>query len=186
MKKNNDIFAEYLREISSYFESPPVIYNITQEVRVIAFKDQPEVGWTFYFSFGLSSVNHPEWINSKPELIVAVESYDSSWGITMGEIIALSCQENLFQYGDLFYWDMPISQESKMDSYFLYANSWIDEKDAYIRLSDRYIHFSEMYPIYEEEKKIIHAIGPTKFFLLNEWDRFNVKRKMLDVKKFCN
>lgn len=104
----------------------------------------------------------------------------------MGEIIALSCQENLFQYGDLFYWDMPISQESKMDSYFLYANSWIDEKDAYIRLSDRDIHFSEMYPIYEEEKKIIHALGPTNFFLLDEWDRFNVKRKMLDVKKFCN
>ena len=39
---------------------------------------------------------------------------------------------------------------------------------------------------YEEEKKIIHALGPTNFFLLDEWDRFNVKRKMLDVKKFCN
>lgn len=182
--KNDDVFAEYLREVSGYFDTPPVYYKITPEVKVIAFEDQPEVGWTFYFTFGLSSLNHPEWINSRPELIVVVDSYDSSWGTTIGEIIASAPQECFFEYGDIFYDDVPISEESKMDSYFLFANTWIEEKDAYIRLSDRYIHFSEMYPIYKEEKEIIHAIGPTEFFLLEEWEMFNVRRKMLDVKKF--
>jgi hypothetical protein len=149
MKKNNSFFSEYLHIVAGFTDSPPVVFDINDEIKIIRFKEKKS---RVFFSFGLSSMNHPEWINSKPELIVAVDSCDDNWGLVMGEIIAKSGKECLFEYGDLFHWPNPISKESFMNSYFLYTDSLIEERDFCIALSDRRIHFSEMYPIYEEEK----------------------------------
>ncbi len=186
MKKNDIIFENYLNTICGFVDTPPTIYDICDDIKIIAFYNEPEKNNSVFFSYGLSSMQKDDWIYSKPEMILCVESLEKDWGITMGKIIMKVSAELSFTYGDLFYWERPISHDTYMDSFFVFANSLIDEEDSYINLADRKIHFSEMYPFYEPEKEIIYRIGVEKFFMLKEYDRFNVKRKMLDVKKFCN
>lgn len=184
MKKNDNEFREYMQAVSDFCETSPILYRVAEEVTMIGFANTPDVGWSTFFSYGLSLANHPEWVNSKPEMIVSVESTDTSWGIVAGKIIAKARNEYLFEYGDLFHWNEPISKDSKMSSFFIFANSVIPEKSASLAIKGRKIHLSQMYPIYEEEKEIIYKLGPVKFFFLKDWELGSVKRKMLEVNKY--
>lgn len=60
-----------------------------EAVSIIEYRNIPEPGDFTTFSFGVSDAHHPEWIETRPELLISVQSDDSAWGFCMGEIIRL-------------------------------------------------------------------------------------------------
>jgi hypothetical protein len=171
----------YLQHIESICGNRGKFYEITDEgeippITVISYDNVPDAGCTTAFSFGLSSVSHHEWINSRPELVISVDSLDSSWSLAMGEMIRNGRDHCLFSYGMILNFGRQISEESQMTSFVVYACSVLDEKDIVIRLPDRKIHLSQIYPIYRSEVVLIREMGVEKFVRKFGSRLFDVKR----------
>src|SRR5689334_11994267 len=85
---------------------PRDIYEITDRdeipsVLAIAYSNVPETGCTTGFTFGLSSANRPEWIHSRPELMISVKSADPAWVICAGEIVRNHRHDISFSHGTI-------------------------------------------------------------------------------------
>jgi Suppressor of fused protein (SUFU) len=133
-------------------------------VLAIAYTDVPEDGDSTGFTFGLSSANHPEWINSKPELMISVRSRDHAWTICMGEIVQNSRYESTFSYGAILHFRQRVVDTCPMTSFLLFACTMLDAEQQRICLEDRVVNISQLYPIYEDEVPLILEIGVEKFF----------------------
>ena len=81
-----------------------------------------------------------------------------------------------FCYGDLYTLDSPISDESEMVGYFIFAPSFLDKDQSTIKLPSKTIHLAGMYPIYEEEIEIYKKIGLKEFWYSEGFDLYNVHR----------
>jgi hypothetical protein len=156
-------------------------YRITDEgesplVAVVAYDDVPEDGHTTAFSFGLSSAVHPEWVHSRPELLISVKSKDPAWGLCMGEIVRNYRQESLFSYGTILHFRQRVAEESPMTSFLIFASTLLDPEDNQLSLSDRKIVLSQMYPIHEDEAQVVREVGVEKFFWKMDIDFYDVQR----------
>jgi hypothetical protein len=145
-------------------------------VVVAAFKNVPEDGCLTAFSYGLSSADHPEWKRSRPELIISINSEDYSWALAMGEIIKNGRNENLFTYGSILNFGEKISDDSDMSAFLVFACSVLEEEDLEIKLSDRTVHISQIYPIYSEEIPLVKRLGAEEFYTKLDIDFFDVRR----------
>lgn len=154
----------------------PIDENVEFPIIIAQYSNIPEENHLTSFSFGLSSIQHKEWVASSPELIISVQSGDSSWALAMGEIVSRVNKDSLFEYGTILNFGETISDESEMSAFFIFANSLLDNDDAFILLSDRKVHFSQLYPIYDAEIAVIKAIGSEEFFFNRDVDFFNIKR----------
>ena len=99
--KNAEIFFQKIEGICG---ENGLLFKITDNeetppISVVSYLNVPEAGCTTAFSFGLSSVCHKEWVNSRPELVISVNSLDISWPLAMGEIIRNGRDRCLFNYG---------------------------------------------------------------------------------------
>lgn len=172
----------YLQHIEGICGDSGKFYKITDEgeippISVVSFADVPEHGCTTAFSFGLSSIDHHEWVNSRPELVISVNSLDNSWPLAMGELIRNGRNFCLFSYGMLLNFGQPISDESPMSCFLVYACTVLDRNDISIQLPDRKIHLSQLYPVYQSELAIIEEVGVEKFVHHLGIDLFDVKRR---------
>jgi hypothetical protein len=143
---------------------------------VISYANVPEDGSTTAFSYGLSSINHPEWVNSRPELVISVDSLDSSWPLAMGEIIRNGRAESIFSYGTIINFGQPVSDESEMSCFLVFACSVLDKDDLSVQLPDRKVHLSQLYPVYASEVALIKELGAERFVREVDTELFNVKR----------
>ena len=171
----------YLQHIEGICGEGGKFYKITDEggvppISVVAFADVPDQGCTTAFSFGLSSIAHREWVNSRPELVISVNSLDSSWPLAMGELIRNGRDRCLFSYGMMLNFGQPVSDESLMSCFLVYACSVLDEGDISVQLPDRKVQLSQLYPIFESEMAIIKEVGVQKFVHHLGIDLFDVKR----------
>lgn len=173
---------QYLQHIEGICGENGRFYKITDEgefppITVVSYADVPEAGCTTAFSFGLSSVDHSEWINSRPELVISVNSLDSAWPLAMGELIRNGRDHCLFSYGMILNFGQPVSDESPMSSFLVYACTVLDETDLTVQLSDRKVHLSQVYPIHQSEIPIIKDIGVEQFIHHLGIDLFDVNRQ---------
>lgn len=72
---------------------------------------------------------------------------------------------------------VPISDESPMSSFLVFACTMLEYDDAKVVLSDRTVHLSQVYPIHVEEIPLIKKIGAEKFHTELGIDFFDVRRQ---------
>lgn len=156
-------------KISDPGENPPIT--------VVSYPGVPESGCTTAFSFGLSSVAYPEWVNSRPELVISVNSLDSAWPIAMGEIIRNGRGRCAFSYGMILDFGQPIAEDSKISCFLVYACTVLHDSDLAVQLPDRRIHLSQVYPVYKSETSAILEVGAEGFVTALGIDLFDVQRR---------
>ena len=179
-----NIAEEWIQELEKRFGEINYIHKIgcddksKPEIAVFFFHNLPDNLLTS-ITFGLSNAQRDEWKFGKPELIVTLDTKDKAWGLSAGYFASSFFNEKTFQYGNLFTLDSPISQESDMSGYFIFAPSFLDQKQSTIELSDRKIHLVSMYPIYQEEIELIKSKGLKYFWHMDGYDMYDVNRRNL-------
>ena len=160
-----------IKEIQS--EGQPKIF-------VFYFNDLPEEGTLTAITCGLSNANHPDWKYGKPELIISLDTEDHSWGLGVGYLASAFFSEKRYSYGDVFKVDDPISNESPMNAFLVFAPSFLEKEQARFELADRTIILAGMYPIYDEEIELYERIGLKAFWHREGFDMYNPRREQID------
>ena len=177
----------YLSKLNELFGKENAIHRAEPLVEdgkpifVFFFEDLPEEGSLTAITYGLSESNHPDWQLSRPELMVSLDTTDKRWGLAAGFFAAEYQGVKPFCYGDLFTLDEPISAESKMMGYFIFAPSFLNRQQAKIDLPSKTIHLAGMYPIYQEEIALYREIGLERFWKSDGFDLYDVHRRNLGL-----
>jgi hypothetical protein len=145
-------------------------------VATFIYHDKPDRGLITGVTYGLSIVDHPKWRFGRPELIVCMESDDESWPLAAAWFAHGFRGEKTFSYGDLFTTDSPISDESAMTGFFVFAPCIGEPNQHRIELSRYPINLVEMYPLYPGEVALYQKIGLEKFWKLDDFDPLNPRR----------
>lgn len=149
------------------------------KIHILYFYDLPEKGTLTAVTCGLSNSNHPEWKHAKPELIVSLDTDDPGWGLGIGYFASAFFDEKRFSYGDIFMVDDPISNESPMNAFLVFAPSFLNQEQAKFELPDRTIFLTGMYPIHEEEIELYDRIGLKEFWHADGFDMYNPRRNKI-------
>ena len=150
-------------------------------VTSIVYKDIPEKGMITGITYGLSLVEHPDWKLGRPELLISVESNDRSWAQAAGFIAEQLRGDCPFCYSNTINFGEPISNESEMDAFLIFAPS-ILLQEFYLNVEiglDYKINIAGLYPIYSTEMKLIDEWGLEKFWQHPDFDNYNVNRKRI-------
>ncbi|WP_052947844.1 suppressor of fused domain protein [Aneurinibacillus tyrosinisolvens] len=185
MRSNAEIFLERLEDL---FGEADVIRKIDSNdgntpIHVFFYYNLPEEGMLTSVTYGLSEGNHPEWKNGRPEIILTLETQDENWGLATAYFASQFRGEKSFSYASLFTLDTPISNESEMIGFFVFAPSIVDSENSVIKMPGKPINLVGMYPIYKEEIALYQSIGLEKFWHLENFDLYDVKRKNLGKKE---
>jgi len=164
MKNIVEKYMDWLSQIAGIEDEIISIENQSPQIFVSFYNNLPDKGCKTAYSFGLSSANNTAWTNSRPELVISTSDSDNSWGLAMGEIIKQYRYEKNFSYGDVFNFCEPISDNSDMSCFLIYANSLYEPGDDIVDLDDRVIQLCQLYPIYHDEMKTISKKG-VKYFI---------------------
>ncbi len=176
--------TEWLAALEDRFGKVSSIHRIAAredhgpEIVVFFFEGLPENLLTAV-TCGLSSAPNPEWKLSKPELIITLDTNDKAWGLAAGYFASAFFTQKSFSYGDLFMFDTPVSEESEMTGFFLFAPSFLPPPEDRFELSDRVIHLVGMYPLYPSEIQLYQQIGLEKFWKREGFDMYDVQRQNL-------
>jgi hypothetical protein len=143
----------------------------------IVYRDTPEEGSLTAFTFGLSSIEYPDWKLGRPELVISVDSTELSWALAVGFLVKRFRGKCPFTYGNVIRFGGPICEESAMSAFLIFIPTILEKDQARVKLDDRTINIAQAYPIYEEEIKEIEKIGAQKFFMQEAIDFYDVRRK---------
>lgn len=178
MKSSLEFYLEWLDELTDEKGEIHLITekNETPPLWVIVYRDLPEAGSLTAFTYGLSSVDHPDWKLGRPELVVCVDSQDINWGLAIGYLAMKYRGISPFSFGTIHRFGAKISDDSEMNAFVVFALSVLDPADARIELPDRTVNVVQMYPIYDEEIEMIKFEGVPAF--LDEIDNvYDLHRK---------
>jgi hypothetical protein len=145
-------------------------------VHVLYFAHTPKRGLMTAVTCGLSNTRHPHWNETKPELVITMNSPNLGWGLGAAWVGSLFFDEKRFHYGDLFKLDDPISEESAMNAFLLFAPSFPKAKEPFL-LPDRTIHLVGIYPLHSDEVDVYREIGLEKFWKHPDFDSYDPKRE---------
>lgn len=164
--------ADSLRKIdSSHPELPPVVCFI--------YHDRPRAGMTTTVTYGLSEASHPNWTESKPELIVCVNSPDESWGLAVTELAEHLRGQHAFADGELFELDGPIVADSEMAGFVAHAPRADMTAETQLTLPGKTIRFIAMYPVFECEFPAVRRGDFAKIWNSPDFDPYDVERAHL-------
>jgi hypothetical protein len=142
----------------------------------IGYKDTPEPGLFLGVTYGLSLAEHKDWRYGKPELCVCVRSDSPTWLLAMATLAEQLRGECPFRYGDTLNFGEPISEESQLDGFVVFAPSVLDKDEAKVDVGDALpIHIVGTYPTYFRERTFIQQNGLEAFWGLR-WDPYDVTR----------
>jgi hypothetical protein len=179
-------YLDYLDNIfqtePEYFINDSLIDGIPG-VTSIVYKDIPAIGYTTALTYGLSLIKHDEWKLGRPELCISVKSSNIDWGQVVGYIANQLRGDCPFCYGDTINFGEPISEDSDMDAFFIFAPSTL-EKESYSNIdigTDYKINITGLYPMYSYERDIFHKIGLEKFWHHPNFDNYSVNRERITL-----
>lgn len=179
---------KYLEHLDKIFQVEPEFYkekSLDEKfpgVTNIVYRDIPEEGMTTAITYGLSIIKHGDWKFGRPELCIAVESADTSWGQVAGYLANQLRGKFPFCYGQTINFREQISNDSEMDAFILFAPSIFDKTD-YLNIDiglDYKINIAGLYPIYSSEFQKIEELGLEGFWKHPNFDLYNVKRKKVE------
>lgn len=128
------------------------------------------------FTYGLSSVEHARWKHGKPELLISVDSVDKAWAFAAGFLVKKLRGTHPFTYGSLIRFGKRITVDSPMTAFLVFAPGVLSEGERQLKLADRVINFTQLYPIYEEEIEVIERAGIERWFS-GDYDPYSVTRQ---------
>ncbi|WP_340118717.1 suppressor of fused domain protein [Pelagibius sp. 7325] len=184
MTTSKDRLKRFLARLDGIFGREPKFYPFDSlipgapKVAVMVYDDVPEPGYITGVTYGLSEVQHPEWRLGRPELIISVESTDTRWPLAVGELANQLRGDCPFAYGDVINFGEPISPESEMAAFFVFAPSILERED-FLNIDvggPQTLSLAGMYPIYPPEVKVIRAEGLKAFWHHENFDPFSVTR----------
>jgi hypothetical protein len=178
---------KFMAHLDKIFQTEPEYYKEDSKtdgiagVTSIVYKDIPEKGIITGITYGLSLGNHPDWKFGRPELIITVDSKDTSWAQVAGYLANSLRGVCPFSYSNTINFREKISDESEMDAFLVFAPSILDKKDfANIDIGLNYkINIAGLYPIYASEMEYIEKNGLEKFWKHPNFDMYNVNRKRI-------
>lgn len=146
-------------------------------VAVFVYNDIPEPGMITGVTYGLSHCNLPAWKLSRPEMIVSVDSPSIDWPLAAATFVASFRGQKVFQYGDVFTTDVPIASDTSMSGFLVFAQSILNDDVVSVQLAKYKVHFSQFYPIYQEEVDVYRRIGLEAFWKHKDFDMYDIHRK---------
>ncbi len=177
---------KFMAHLDRIFRNEPEYYNEESKtngipgVTSIVYKDIPEKGMITAITYGLSLGNHPDWKFGRPELIITVDSKDTSWAQVAGYLANNLRGDCPFSYGNTINFGEKISKDSDMDAFFIFAPSILKKKD-YLNVDiglDYKISIAGLYPIHKLELEFIDKHGLEKFWKHPAGlDIYNVNRR---------
>lgn len=184
MASRAERYLAHLDSLSGGIE--PEFHRIEPEpggapVSVIVYPDTPEPGHFTAFTYGLSLADHPAWRFGRPELCVSVRSADIAWALVAGRLAARLRGRCPFTYGDLLDYGAPVSAESPMHAFVVFAPMILERADHVgIDVGDGdpadQISIAQLYPVHPSELEYLTEHGLTEEFWQQEWDPFDVTR----------
>ncbi|MDZ4815657.1 MAG: suppressor of fused domain protein [Verrucomicrobiota bacterium] len=178
---DHEHFLKYLLETFGTFHE--VLQHNSPDggrpVFVFIYQDVPEKGMITGITYGLSLTNHPEWTNGKPELVISVNSQNTSWPFAIAYFAAEFRGQKAFAPGDIFTMDGPIAPDSTMNGLLVYGTSILQPQDSVFQLANHKIHLLQMYPVYQSEITLYEKIGLQAFVSRPDFDFYNVTRTPL-------
>ena len=148
-----------------------------KSVTAIIYSDVPEVGYITGLTYGLSLADHTDWTLGKPELCISVRSSDEAWPLAVAHMAETMRGDCPFQYGDTIGLGGPISSESNMTAFVVFAPGVLPRDDYEgIHVGEAHINIAGCYPIYESERQFIQEHGLEAFWEL-DWDPYDVARQ---------
>lgn len=150
-------------------------------VHVFFYRDLPESGMLTAITYGLSTGSHPEWRSGKCELMVSLNTQDEGWGLAAAFFAAQFRNEKSFSYGSLFTLDEPITQESAMSGFLVFAPSFLEPHQSALIMPDYKIYLKGLYPIYPEETAVYNAIGLEQFWHHPNFNMYDVNRPRITL-----
>lgn len=180
-----ETYREYIEKI---FLQEPEIYAFRPvapghpRIATFVYSNVPEKEYITGITYGLSEYDNPAWVGGRPELIISVRSSDTSWGRSAGFAAARFQMDSDFAYGSILDFEQPISSDSDMQAFFLFAPAILDRSEySNISLDYYRINIVGMYPIYKEEILTIKNIGLEKFVKHPDYNMYEVNRKKILV-----
>jgi Suppressor of fused protein (SUFU) len=178
---------KYMQHLDRIFQVEPEFFSNDSNqtglkgVTSIVYRDIPEKGMITALTYGLSLIDHPDWKNGRPELMISVDSNDIAWGQVVGYIANKLRGDCPFCYSNTINFREKISDSSEMDAFLVFAPSTL-EKDDFLNLDiglDYNIYIAGLYPIYASEMELINNWGLEKFWHHPDFDNYNVNRKRI-------
>lgn len=187
-KKEKTPIEKYMAHWAQIFEEEPEFYpnqsntSTLPGVTSIIYRDTPEKGMLTALTYGLSLVEHPNWKVGRSELIITVDSADLVWGGAIGHIANKLRGDCPFSYSNTIRFGTPISKDSKMDAFLVFAPSIFPNKEDYLNIDiglGYKINMAGMYPIYVNEMNIIDELGLEYLWKHPEFDLYDVQREYI-------
>jgi len=156
----------------------PVESTVPGEHRItaIGYHDLPEKGLLLGITYGLSLSRQQVWRFGRPELSICVRSQDPAWALAIACVAERLRHDCPFSYGNTINFGEPISSESAMDGFVVFASIALDPVDARVDVGDDLpINIAGMYPTYASERRLIAEEGLDAFWM-KDWDPYDVAR----------
>lgn len=178
MSKNHEIFLQYLDDT---FGTEDEIHQAEAmdggpPVSVFVYYDIPEEGMITGVTYGLSAASHPAWKVARPEMVISVSSEDVGWPCAAATMVAHFRGQKSFSYGDVFATDLPLAEDSQMDTLLVFAQSILEPDYATLQVDDYRIVLAQFYPIYKSELDLYQRIGLERFWKHQGFDMYDVRR----------
>jgi hypothetical protein len=181
-KSNAELFIDYLTATCGKED------KILQEpaadggppIAVFVYENCPEPGMTTGITYGLSARPYPDWTQSRPEMVISMESSSHTWPFVALGLTAHFASKKRFCYGDVFTVDGPLAEDTEMDAVLIFAQSILDPADASVQLSGYRVHLSQYFPFYRSEMALYERIGLEAFWKHPQFGIYNPKRPRIE------
>lgn len=177
-KSNAERYTEYLS--ATFGEESQILREDGVDggppISIFVYEDCPEPGMTTGVTYGLSLIDNPVWTRSRPEMVISIESPNLSWQSVAANLTAYFSLKKRFSYGDVFTVDGPLTDDTEMDAFLIFAQSVLDPEHASVELPDYRIHLSQFYPFYRSEIELYDRIGLEAFWKHPGFGMYDPKR----------
>jgi hypothetical protein len=176
----------YFSHLTSITGNPkPEVHRVgardepSDNVTILVYRDWPTVEMTSAFTFGLSHATHPDWKHGRAELTISMESNNDSWPEAIGRMVSELRGRCPFTFGETINYGKPISTESAMSAFLVFAPIHLTKREAQVRLKEYNCIIKAVYPLFEEELGLLERLGLEAFWKQPGWDITSPHREIL-------